>query len=479
MKKIVGRDIGNYTFDASAQTVTITGITGLQIQDILLIINIEDNEVIYSPPVVGRGGTLSGNILTLDFDTTLMDDADPLSIFVHNDNGVKFNSNALDASGRLPVSQVTILGSYIQDKNDNSAFLDRQGTGSQVYDPDRGSSLMSVTAGQFAVCQSKTFHPYITGKSQRIEITFIGMDNEADVNKKAGYYSSSIVSPFSADYDGIYLESDGSDHNFVVANNGSLTTIPRSNWDDPMDGTGKSGVNLDFSNFQVMVLDYLYLGGTSVRFAFKVGRDLIIAHEYQHSNVANQTIFRSSSQPIRWEIRSTTGTGSLEQICASVGTEGEIDIIGTRRSINTGSTHINANTIGTKYLINAIRLNDRRTYINEFVVSVLSETTDDYLVEIMINPTINNSGSLTWNAIPDTGADFTVGLTGSPSTSTVTGGTVVDSFYVYRNESPKNKVENLQRIGTTLDGVVDVWAVAVTPLGGNSDIQGSITLTSI
>ena len=46
---MVGNEIGSYTFDASAQTVTISGMGTLNLEDILLITNVTDQEVIYSP----------------------------------------------------------------------------------------------------------------------------------------------------------------------------------------------------------------------------------------------------------------------------------------------------------------------------------------------------------------------------------------------------------------------------------------------
>lgn len=75
MKKLVT----SYTFDASAKTVTSTDFTSLE--GVLLITNVTDNVIIYNFANASLGGSLSGNILTLDYDTTSMDDTDDLQIF--------------------------------------------------------------------------------------------------------------------------------------------------------------------------------------------------------------------------------------------------------------------------------------------------------------------------------------------------------------------------------------------------------------
>jgi len=76
MKKLVT----SYTFDASAKTITSDDFTSLE--GILLITNVTDNVIVYNFAGVGKGGSLSGTTLTLDFDTSTMDDSDLLQIFV-------------------------------------------------------------------------------------------------------------------------------------------------------------------------------------------------------------------------------------------------------------------------------------------------------------------------------------------------------------------------------------------------------------
>ena len=69
----------DFTFDASAQTVTFAGFTPVQAQ-ILVISNVTDNIIIYSSSQPATKGVLSGQVLTLTYDTTTMADSDNLQV---------------------------------------------------------------------------------------------------------------------------------------------------------------------------------------------------------------------------------------------------------------------------------------------------------------------------------------------------------------------------------------------------------------
>ena len=220
-----------------------------------------------------------------------------------------FNPAGLDAAGALPVSQKSILGNYVQDKDELPLLLDRDGTGTQTW--AGGVVNMVVDVGEYAVCQSFKRHLYLAGKAQEIDVTFNAFGVQANVNKKVGLYSSSTTAPYNSAFDGIYLEMDGTTHNFVIAKGGTLVKVARSTWDDPLDGTGASGLNVDFDDFTFMIIDYLYLGGTAARLKFNVGGELVIAHTYKNSSILSTTFINSPVQPVRWEIRSTGGIGAM------------------------------------------------------------------------------------------------------------------------------------------------------------------------
>ncbi len=72
--------ITNYTFNKTAKTITFTDSNFTPaIERILIISNITQNKIIFSPQT-SLGGTLAGTVLTLAYDTTTHNDADKLQI---------------------------------------------------------------------------------------------------------------------------------------------------------------------------------------------------------------------------------------------------------------------------------------------------------------------------------------------------------------------------------------------------------------
>lgn len=80
MKILIG-DSSSYTFDASERQITIPKYD-LQLFNFLIITNITDNLIIYNFAKPGLGGSFSDGVLTLDYDTTSMDDNDELQIII-------------------------------------------------------------------------------------------------------------------------------------------------------------------------------------------------------------------------------------------------------------------------------------------------------------------------------------------------------------------------------------------------------------
>lgn len=82
MKQFVGTEIGGYSFSAASQQVTLTGLNTLTLEQVLLITNVTTNQVIYQFNNPALGGSISSNVITLDFNTTSMSDTDRLQIII-------------------------------------------------------------------------------------------------------------------------------------------------------------------------------------------------------------------------------------------------------------------------------------------------------------------------------------------------------------------------------------------------------------
>lgn len=74
----------DYSFNASAKTITFNTLDSISLEQLLLITNVTTNTIIYNFADSTLGGTVSGNVLTLNFNTTLMNNTDSIQIFLDN-----------------------------------------------------------------------------------------------------------------------------------------------------------------------------------------------------------------------------------------------------------------------------------------------------------------------------------------------------------------------------------------------------------
>lgn len=81
--------VTNYTFNAATRAITFAQFPAIDLERVLLITNVTDNIIIYNFANPLLGGSASTNVLTLDYDTTAMDNADDLQIhYVAPDDNV-------------------------------------------------------------------------------------------------------------------------------------------------------------------------------------------------------------------------------------------------------------------------------------------------------------------------------------------------------------------------------------------------------
>ena len=85
--------IQNYIFDPLSKTITINEVSSLLVEQLLLITNVSTNDIIYNFADSNLKATISDNIITLNYDTTSMNDSDSLQIFIdfENTNFVELN----------------------------------------------------------------------------------------------------------------------------------------------------------------------------------------------------------------------------------------------------------------------------------------------------------------------------------------------------------------------------------------------------
>lgn len=133
--------ISNYTFNAATQTVIFNDYSngGITLDSILLITNTTSNIIIYNFANPILGGTVSGNVLTLTYNTSIMGNTDRLLIY-YDDNSIQ----SRDATLQLLMNQNDLLRRAVK-------VLESQGSvdssNRQRVNIDAASSFVTVQGG--------------------------------------------------------------------------------------------------------------------------------------------------------------------------------------------------------------------------------------------------------------------------------------------------------------------------------------------
>lgn len=114
--------VRNYTFDASQKQIVFSDLTSIKLEEILLITNVTDNQIIYNFADSTSGGSVVGNVLTLDFNTTTMDDNDDLQIFIDVEDVPQATEEMQEAIANILLSMLK-AGNYAKDSGDRMRIV--------------------------------------------------------------------------------------------------------------------------------------------------------------------------------------------------------------------------------------------------------------------------------------------------------------------------------------------------------------------
>lgn len=387
---------------------------------------------------------------------------------------------AIDAFGRLRVSQISSQLSVKQLYDNLPLYIDQEtgGTGSIVHNIDETSSTMTTsTDGDFAIMQTKRTAIYGNAKSQELFWTNYDFSPQVNIVKRFGYYSSIRTTPFNSVFDGFFIESANGVYTLKVFKRGIQTAErERSQWNDPLDGTGASGVNANLNLNFIHNVDFEWLGVGRVRYFYVTKGAKVAFHEFDFTNggsngVIGEPSFKgvymaSPNQPLRWEIRQVgVGSGTLTTICSTVGSEGDISDRFAGYGANNGNVDLDADTINTLYAAVGIRLKSDKlfTQIDLKDVTFNASTNDDFHYEIWLNPTV--AGTFTY--VDDEGC---VQIAWGSTANTVSGGTRIYSGVLEGANSYKVDIINDLKIGSNINGSVDELVICIRPITAGLNI---------
>lgn len=124
MKQNLTTDIGTATFAPAGKTITFAGVT-LTLRQVFLVINATRNVILYNPTDPTRGGTMSGNILTLTFDTAAAghNASDQLMIIVDVPGVPVVGASLPTTSGAIAAGSTGTVGPLDVSKAGNVTFI--------------------------------------------------------------------------------------------------------------------------------------------------------------------------------------------------------------------------------------------------------------------------------------------------------------------------------------------------------------------
>jgi hypothetical protein len=343
--------------------------------------------------------------------------------------------------------------------------------------------MTTSTNSGYYITQSRKYCIYQPGKS----LLFLA-SGIIDDSTNTGTYTARIG--YFDDNNGLFFENSSETINVVLRNNSSDTSIAQTDWNiDKFDGTGISGLTIEFQNSQLFVIDFEWLSVGRIRFGFYLFGRIYYCHQITNINSLTAPYMLTPNLPIRHEIRLTSGQVSLTQICSSVISEGGYNPIGRPFSVNNGFTSINvAEDVRTPLL--AIRGNStaasssNNKYNHQNIVPSNiqifdSQNNRNVFYEILLYLAPNTqTADPTWQAVNDNSiAQYALG-----NTITSISGTpiVVDSGYVLgKGEIVFSNLSqiftNLIQITSDINNVSDVLVIAASGIGDSASCFSSIS----
>jgi len=277
---------------------------------------------------------------------------------ISNTKKISFGDSAnLDSFSRFRVSTP-----YTQFENKNTHTHNPtvmkelvSGAGASItYLPNESSVALTIgtASGERIVRQSRHI-PYLPGKGKLEILTAVFGVGKPNVSQRVGGFD---------DDDGLFYEELNGVISIVTrtSTTGSPvdTKIAQSSWNvDKLNGTGESGITLDFTKTQIFLIDYQWLGVGRIRFGFDVDGIIYYCHEIKNANNLDKVYMKTGSLPLRYEIINlgeTSNATTLKEICCTSASEGGFETPGLSFGVSNGITTRATST--TKIPILAIRL---------------------------------------------------------------------------------------------------------------------------
>ena len=358
------------------------------------------------------------------------------------------------------------------------------GTFSGVY--QNSKLVMSGTGVGYYISQSRNYCVYQPGKSLQFLASGIFNPGNATMTARIGYLDHDVsVSPPTV-RNGVYFEYSGGVASVNIKNN-VVTSVPQSQWNiDPMDGTGPSGLNLDFTKTQLLTIDMEWLGVGRVRCGFFAFGRIQYCHQFLHLNELTAPYTNSINLPITYALLGNTvgQSGNLTQICSTVLSEGGYNPVGRPFSTST-SAETNVPLAETPIL--ALRGGSASYYHQNIVPtasSIIDSTNNNTLLyKLRLYPAGTSAGTITWTDVNSTYSVAQFATNANITGFTTTGSIVVDSsFFLGKGSNIFSNLNDtfsnlLLQVTSNVANVSDILVLTCTRINSGTDAKVSASLS--
>jgi len=368
---------------------------------------------------------------------------------------------AIDAFGRYRVSTPFVV---FDNAESNGSRTDRwttacsgAGTISYLTNYAAHKFVLSATTGDRAMRQGKRVNVYVPGTSILVLNTGVMGSGATNSSQRIGFFS---------DYNGCFFEQKNQVMGVVIRSDVTGTPedirVDQEDWNiDRMDGSGPSGIDLDFTKAHIFLIDLEWLGVGRVRFGFVFDGLIYYCHEVGHGNDLAYVYMSTANLPVRFETINTGASSAqtdFRQICSSVIIEGERAVSSDHRSVSNGVTPKAVTSIVTPIL--SMRLQTAyigTSRIQPTRISTISLDSKDLLFQVIYNPTLSGASFANNSGI----AAYDVAAT------SLSGGVVLEQFYSARDaQVALHSFTEQDVLGGSYDGVGDVLTIAALSVTG-------------
>jgi len=342
--------------------------------------------------------------------------------------------------------------------------------------PNLSAVQMTVTGqtGSEIIRQTRNAQRYIPGRESELSFAVNFGQHGPGVRQRVGLFD---------ERDGFFFEHGVDDILYFVVRSSTSgspveTRVAQSLWNgDKLDGTGVSGVTINVSKQQLMVINYEWYGAGDIELAFVIDSVRIVAHTFRNSNSIATVWCTTPFLPIRLEFTNVTGvagTHTFNQGSNSLITEGTAGKLGIAQNISTPITGRSVSLANTFFPALSIRL--KSTQLKGIVLpaffqaATLDNTNVHY--QVVRNATLTGAS---WTDMPDANSFAQY----DASATDLSGGTILDSGFVSGGAQGLKIIldqNTVYQIGRGSMGTVsDTLTVAIACTQANKSVVGSMT----